>query len=266
MIYCVWYPSGGFGHFVNSILNLYGKNFCRPKNSLSFSSDGNSHSLDYVAPSYIKNQKNYSFNFDPSSNYSIIVDNGIDNQEENFRKFFPDAVIIKMCYSDYSWPVIAHTMITKAMKSNFDQELKIDATWNCRNSWAQREKYFLFLRDHKFRHMWKPSDFSFNIYVEDLFDYHTMVDKFSCAKIELENFQSLHQQWYCRNQQYINPVITANAFVNGIDFDTPILDIWTQAVVYYQIWCKYQIEVPYNEFSNFFVDQQQYLDWIKSNK
>ena len=27
---CVWYPAGGFGHFVNSILTLYGDGFVRP--------------------------------------------------------------------------------------------------------------------------------------------------------------------------------------------------------------------------------------------
>ena len=32
MIYCVWYPSGGFGHFINAVISLYGVDFKRPKN------------------------------------------------------------------------------------------------------------------------------------------------------------------------------------------------------------------------------------------
>ena len=31
MIYCVQYPSGGFGHFINAILTLHGVEFVRPK-------------------------------------------------------------------------------------------------------------------------------------------------------------------------------------------------------------------------------------------
>ena len=35
MIYCVWYPSGGFGHFINAVLTLYSKDFEVPHNDYS---------------------------------------------------------------------------------------------------------------------------------------------------------------------------------------------------------------------------------------
>jgi hypothetical protein len=29
MIFCVWYPTGGFGHFINGILHTFRENFVR---------------------------------------------------------------------------------------------------------------------------------------------------------------------------------------------------------------------------------------------
>jgi len=265
MIYCVWYPSGGFGHFVNSFLNLYGENFSRPRRNLTFSKDGNSHNVDYVAPSYTKNQQSYTFDFDPTINYSIVIDNGIDDENTNFTKFFPGSTIIKLCYSDFSWPIVAYTMITKAMKSNLSEQLMIDAGWANNEPWAQREKYFLFLRDHASRNSWKPDDLSFNIFVEDLLDYNKTIKAFSSIGVTLSNFESVHQQWQHSNNQYIKPVIDAENFIKGFKTDQPITDIWTQAIVYYQIWCEHKIEVPHNEFANFFSSHRQYQHWLESN-
>lgn len=264
MIYCVWYPSGGFGHFVNSVLNLYGKNFVRPRSQLTFSADGNSHSLDYVAPKYAKNQDSYNFNFDPNQNYSIIVDNGINNEETKFFKFFPGATIIKICYSDYSWPVVANTMLTKAVGVDPAIHLSPDTNWESKTNWAQREKYFLYLRDHPLRQAWKPNNVSQNLFVETIMSYTDFVDKIRSLSIEIDDFEDIHQRWQQANYQFLYPIIAATKFVNGEILDRPITDIWTQAVVYYQIWCKYGIEVPHNDYADFFQSQKQYADWISS--
>ena len=263
MIYCVWYPSGGFGHFVNSILNLHGQNFCRPKNQLVFSRDGNSHSLDYAAPPYTKDQNFYNHEFDTECNYSLIVDNGINNEGTNFTKFFPQATIIKMCYTDYSWPMVAQTSIVKAMHNTLDQEITVDQdSWPANEPWAQREKYFLFLRDHPLRHSWKPSTISHNILVEDLADYSSTVQSLTNTGAEINNFSALHSTWWEANKQYFLPITLAGQFVNGDNLT--ITDIWTQAIVYYQIWCQYGIEVPHNELADFFSSQQHYQDWLRS--
>lgn len=264
MIYCVWYPSGGFGHFVNSVLNLHGYNFVRPKSKLIFSSKGNSHNLDYVAPPYLKNQDSYQFDFDQSHNYSVIVDNGINNESEKFLDFFPDAVVIKMCYSDYSWPVVATTMLAKAMNIDPHLHLNPGPDWDAQGDWVQREKYFLYLRDHPLRHAWKPNSNTKNLFVETLMRHNDMVSALESFGIKLQPFADLHQQWQAANHQYFDPVIAANKFVSGQQLDQPITDIWTQAVVYYQIWCRYGVEVPHNDFSNFFASQQEFQQWVKS--
>ncbi len=255
-VHCVWYPSGGFGYYINAILSLYGHGFARPQKSPEFSDNGNSHLLDLIAPAYFKDPESYNFNFDPALKYSVIVDNGIDNQSTKFRQFFPDAKIIKLCYSDFSWPVVANTMIVKAMNRTIDSELPIDSqSWNCNEPWVQREKYFLFLRDHHLRHDWKPDLISTPVMIEELLDYELLRERID---VDLDDFELFWAEWYQANKQYFQPVLTAKKILQG-NFESTD-DIWTQAVVYYQIWCKYGIEVPHNDYSNWF---ESYDDIVK---
>lgn len=248
MIYCIWYPSGGFGHYINAVLSKYGQGFARPKNKPIFSINGNSHMLDLVVPKYLHDPPLYRYDFDPDLNYSVLIDNGINNEGTKFKKFFPGAKIIKICYNDFTWPVIANTMIAKAMNQNIDSELPIDLnSWPLREPWAQREKYFLFLRDHSLRNAWKPSATVQTLMIDDLMDYRTLRQSIG---IDLEDFETFYHSWWCSNEQYFQPVIVAEKILQG-RFE-PVGDIWTQAVVYYQIWCKYGIEVPHNDYSNWF--------------
>lgn len=247
-VYCIWYPSGGFGHYINAIVSLFGEKFARPNNSLEFSSDGNSHSLQLVAPVYFHDPKEYSFEFSNDLNYSVLIDNGINNEGTRFKEFFPGAKIVKICYTDFSWPVVAQTMIVKAMSRPIAAELPVDSdNWNSNEDWVVREKYFLFLKDHQLRHAWRPDQISTALMIEDLLDYQKLRQKLS---INLNDFDVLHHSWWEKNAQYYQPVLTAKKILNG-EF-VPVTDIWTQAVVYYQIWCKYGVEVPHNNYSNWF--------------
>lgn len=261
MIYCVWYPSGGFEHFINAILSLYGKNFMRPKNSLEFSSKGDSHALDLVAPPYFHNPVNYYFKFDPNINYSVLIDNGINDQSDQFRSVFPKADVIKICYGDISWPVVARTIIEKAMSADIATEL---SSW-ANDNWAVREKYFLFLRDHNLRSAWRPSSSDFNLYVDHLFEYKNFYTVLESCGVELDNFESKWQQWRQINAQYIDPVETAHDIVDNLKHSqdlSNINDIWTQAVVYYFIWTKFKIEVPHNDYANWFTNTKEIVTML----
>ena len=228
---------------------------------MSFSRDGNSHMLELSVPPYSKDPLKYEFNFDTKLNYSVLIDNGIPNESTRFQKFFPDAKIIKMCYSDFSWPVVANTMIVKAMLRSIKSELSVDKnSWNTIDNWAQREKYFLFLRDNALRNAWKPDSISCAVLVEDLLDYAKLHSSLTSFGIELENFEDLHHTWWRSNQKYFQPVIQAQQFVNG-EIDV-VNDLWTQSVVYYQIWCLYGVEVPHNDLANFFDNHKHYQDWL----
>ena len=262
MIHCVWYPSGGFGNFVNSVLNLYGRNFKRPNKQPEFSQDGNSHGQELVAPTYVKDPDEYEFDFDPTVNYSLLIDNGINNESTRFKQFFSDARIIKICYSDFTWPIVANTMIVKAQRSTIEQDLLSDlSNWDTKEPWAQREKYFLFLRDSSLRFSWKPNNDQSILMIDDFLDYQTFRQKLD---VELDDFELYWNQWREVNDRYIGPVLLAQQFLNG-QLDC-ITDLWTQAVVYYQIWCQHGIEVPHNDFSNFFNDSLHCKNWLDSVK
>ena len=253
MIYCIWYPSGGFGHFINAIVSLYGKNFVKAEHGeLKFSATGDSHQYALAAPAYRHDPDNYSFDFDQNKNYTVLIDNGINSQTDRFKSFFPQAITIKICYSDYSWPVVARTMIDKAMATNIQSALAINE-WAVDEPWARREKYFLFLRDHHLKNAWRPENENF-INVEHLFDYKECYNRINNF-IELEPFEDIWQQWRVANSKYIDPVDTANLVIQYIKdkqtFDLrQVTDLWSQAVIYYYFWLCFGIEVPHYDFAN----------------
>jgi hypothetical protein len=268
MIYCIWYPSGGFGHFVNSVITLHGVNFARPKNkTIKFSATGDSHAQELVAPRYFQNPKSYNFDFDDQFNYSVLIDNGINNEGRQFLQTFPTAKVIKLCYSDQSWPVVALTMFNKAMRTSVDSELGV-SEWNTDTNWARREKYFLFLRDHVLRHQWRHDAQTHNIFIEDLLDYDKFNIELKSTGIKLENFKSLWDQWYTVNFRYFDPVLIAKKIINQINNKesvdlTSVNDQWTQAVVYYFLWLEFKQEVPHNDYADFFENTDQIRQWLK---
>lgn len=269
MIYCVWYPSGGFGHFINAVLTLHGDNFARPQQSqVEFSATGTSHALDLVAPKYLKDPAEYKFDFDPALNYSVLIDNGIDSESRQFTQCFPTAKIYKLCYTDTSWPIVAKTLIVKAMNSNIEQEIIPGKDWNDAEPWALREKYFLFLCGHNFRHCWKPENDCYNLVIDGFFDYTLLKGQLSASGVRLGDFQDLHRGWLNANQEYVEPVMESLKIINAINHGTTyslthIKDLWTQAVVYYFIWIRFQREVPHNDYQGFFNNTDEIRTWLQ---
>jgi hypothetical protein len=261
MIYCVWYPSGGFWNFINAILSLHGKNFVRPKKQLAFSNNGNSHDLDLVVPKYLHGTWIGTFDFTDKKNYSVLIDNGINDESKQFKSVFPNSTIIKICYTDYTWPVVARTMIDKAMESSLEHELPI-AAWDTQDLWARREKYFLFLRDHALRSAWKPNGIDFTLEIDDIIEYADLLVALGSCGIELDSFNDIWKQWQAANQKYITPIHDAKTIINcvknNVSFDLEhIIDVWNQAVIYYYIWLEFGIEVPHNNYSNWFANTQE---------
>jgi hypothetical protein len=257
MIYCVWYPSGGFGHFINAVLTLRGKNFVRPAGSLKFSNNGNSHELDLVVPKYLHESWPGGIEFHNDKNYSVLIDNGINNESEQFKLTFPDSKVIKICYSDRSWPVVARTMIDKAMNSSIQEQLPVNA-WDTDEAWAQREKYFLFLRDHDLRHAWRSNDTG-AVFLAQLYNNYEEFFNTVNSVADIECCKDLWQEWRAANTRYIDPVQLAENIVNFVAVQCPmdlsdVQDTWTQAIVYYYIWLQFKFEVPHNTYSNWFTN------------
>lgn len=268
MIYCIWYPSGGFGHFINAILSLYGTGFKRPHGQLQFSTNGNSHNLDLVAPKYTEANLDYHYNFDPVYNYSVLVDLGINSTCCNFTQSFPESKTIKMCYTDTSWPIVARTMIDKALRSTIEIELATDPSlWNSTQPWTQREKYFLFLRDHSLRRAWRDEPEIHCVYIDSLLNYADLRNCIEDIGVELAEFDDVWSEWCTCNKKYLDPVVTADLVLDKIERQenidlTHITDLWIQAVIYYFIWLKFGREVPHNDFENFFNNTDQIRTWL----
>jgi hypothetical protein len=164
-------------------------------------------------------------------------------------------------------------MITKAVNSTMEKEIlkDIDAGWNnVSSNWAKREKYFLFLRDHVFRSKWKSSSGCVNISVDDLLDYENFLEQISKTGIKLADFKKTWEKWFLSNKTYIDPCLIAKQILlavkqdKNLDLDL-ITDLWTQAVLYYYIWLEYTVEVPHNQFENFFSTTGEISEWLKTN-
>lgn len=256
---CIWYPAGGFGHFINSILTIYGQGFVRPSNTeFSFSSTGDSHSLELVALKYYNDPADYKFSFDRPEIYSVLIDNGNNNETKRFLNYFDNPQVIKVCYTNHSWPIIARTMIEKGMRVEFDQEVNVDSdSWPTTEDWALREKYFLFLRDNHLRSAWKTDIDCNNLLIDNMLDYARFKKQLANFGIVTEPFEPIWATWKQVNKKYIDPCEVAQCILDNIDKDeslTHITDIWTQAVVYYYIWLEYRFEVPHNDYSNWFTN------------
>lgn len=257
MIYCIWYPSGGFGHFFNSMIGLHGDNFARPHGDLVLGADGNSHGHQLLLPKYKYGRPFCLPYIDPALHYTILIDNGINDETLDWRADIPGSKILKICYDDWSWPIVAHTHIIKAMRSDFNRELSIDLSlWSEKSDWAQREKFFLYLRDHPLRNCWRPTAGIDIVPISCLYHYYTMRDRLADLGISLRGGEDDYQRWYLSNQKYILPVIAAQQVIQNIqDVDQPldhIDDLWTQAVIYYFLYLHHGIEVPHNDYADFF--------------
>jgi len=261
MIYCIWYPPGGFGHYVNSVISIYGENFKRPGTTdFKFSRSGNSHGNERTAPVYFHDSNNYEFDFEPDYHYSVLIDNG-NNISRKFEKFFPGATVIKISYDDVSWPILAKTVVSKAQGiADFDNHFsELLKHWDSSEPWAIRENYFLYLRDNPLRKFW-PKTEHLTLDLLEIVDYNKFITKISNGNIVLTNFENTHHQFLQHNQDYIKPVTESlqlmDAVSRGTEFDLSWFknNIWAQAVVYYFIWLKYGIEVPHNDYSDWFTN------------
>lgn len=266
---CIWYPSGGFGHFVSAILTLHGRNFAKANVPLVFSPKGDSHAFPCLLPKYFHNPKHYQIpDTDPGLIYTVLIDNGINDESTLYRKHFPGSKTLKLCYSDHSWCIVARTMVEKALGRDLEDEISLDdSQWPSDENWAVREKYFLYLRDHPLRFSWRPSDDCHSVLLEQLVAYEDMR---SClADYGLDPFYDDWQRWKTHNQTYVSPMETALDILKNIknkqSIDLDIADLWTQSVVNYFIWLEYQFEVPANDYADWFTNTKQIVTMLEQH-
>jgi hypothetical protein len=78
--------------------------------------------------------------------------------------------------------------------------------------------------------------------------------------VDLEDFTDHYDIWFRTNSVYFDPVLNAEKILQGQFISTN--DIWSQAVLYYQIWCRYGIEVPHNDYSSWFESHEQIVKML----
>jgi hypothetical protein len=207
---------------------------------------------------------------DPGLDHSVLIDNGIEDETVDFLHFFPQAKLIKICYDDKTWPIVAQTHIIKAMQSDLDSEIALDIDlWPDAADWARREKYFLYLRDHDFRHRWRPDHLSVPFHLKYLLEYDSMIQEFDGLGITVRGSEKIWQQWFASNEKYLSPVLLAQDVIrsinNGQNRDlSHIKDLWTQAVIYYFIWLEFGKEIPHNDYADFFPDTDAMTRFLMS--
>jgi hypothetical protein len=268
-IYCLWYPTGGFGHWVSACIGMLADGFVEnTSDQINFSATGDSHQAKIMAPKYLHDADDYRFEFDPNQRYVVLIDNGINSESKKFQRFFPGASIIKICYDDTSWPVVAATMITKTQGSMHEQLSPDCGSWLEDADWARREKYFLYLRDHHLRHAWRRDPDAHCLMVNDLLDVNTMMHTLDRIGIPLRDATVLWQQWRRANDAYIAPVEMAikvlQALSNGSMLDiSAVKDLWWQAVINYFIYITHGLEVPANDYADWFSDWNELCKFVQ---
>lgn len=269
-VLCIWYPSGGFGHFINAILCLHAPGFVHTQNHIEFSDIGDSHQFDLILPKWHHNPSDYRLPpLQEHQRYTVLIDNGIDDQNSHYRAVFRDSPTLKICYDDFSWPVVAKTMIVKAMRVDLANEVAVDQhCWNSNQNWAKREKYFLYLRDHDFRHKWRPDPDCHNIALNDLMQYETMMNRLTQFGIG-DSFYQDWQRWFSANREYLEPILRAHRIIARAPEHNECLrdlSLWDQAVINYYVWLAYGVEIPANDYADWFTNSSQIYDLVFSSQ
>jgi hypothetical protein len=229
-----------------------------------------------VAPKYRNNKEKYRFDFADERDYSVLIDNGITDETDDFLLMFPNARVLKISYSDRSWPVVARTMIEKAMNQDFTKELDPSAEHHghgcgcCFEPWEYREKYFLYLRDHQFRTGWRADPRFINLSVDDILHYETLYNTLNNNNLFTEDFDSLWTVWSQVNDIYIEPVILARHVMERVrsrqNFNlAEFTDFWAQAVINYYIWLEFEFEVPANDYADWFTNTDDIVKMLEQH-
>lgn len=279
-ILSIQYPSGGFGHFINIVISKFGTNFFASDQNTKFGVGGHSHSFQLALPKYF-NIDNYDqaeldqklASIPSHLHCTLLVDSGIDNDSQEYTKII-DSTRLRITYDDWSWPLLAKMFYTRCMAAvlghttSVSDFIKVDARWTSSESWAVREKYFLYLRDHHFRQSWREhASCEFNLAIDKILNYDLLLPEL--GKITpISDFKNFYNEWYDTNNQHFAFYHQARQIVQNIgqinQSLSDVVDVFTQACVYYYIWLQFRIEVPHNDYSNWFENTNQIVTMLQN--
>jgi len=288
-LYAIQYPAGSFGHFTHLIISNFGNNFVKSDDVVNFKNkkeSGSSHFTSSMIKKYycIDEYKDY-VSADLVSDYTrltknnqfvtVIIDSGIADDSIEFLQFFPGAKHIRITYDDYSWPFSAKAFYTRCMaevlhkKTSISQFIEPDADrWNSNDPWEQREKYFLFLKEHPFREYWRDLNNCTNINVDKYLSYNELATalSFSC----IGDFEEVYDQFFKANKTHIEWYLECRRVLEALKNKenislSNINDLFSQATINYYIYIIYNFEVPAWDYRDWFVNTTDIFDLLEKN-
>ena len=275
----IQYPCGGFGHFTHVILSSFCKVFEGDFINYNFGQGGDSHAYPLKLPKYYNgiryDQEKFLENLSnlKSEYATVLIDSGVDDSDQ-YRKFISSDISVRVYYDDWSWPMIAKMVYTRCMAAlegkpqsindwiNPDQNNWEDSS----QPWAIREKFFLYLRDHSHRYNWRSNSSTLNIPIASFLTYNTLHKSLS-ACFELSNFEPFYNSWYETNYEHFKSYLDAQDIIKNLHNNRNINsvdDYYTQSVVYYFIWLKYQFEIPHNDY-NWFTNTSDIVKMLREH-
>jgi hypothetical protein len=267
-IILISYPSGGFGNFLYYILSKFADQTVKlPNNQLTFSDNGNSHSVVKYTNTYYMDPIEYNplCDVDPQDNKVLILcDNGINNDKyDKIKLTFPNAKIVRIVIDPAVRPIIYQTCVIKAMGQNFT----ISHSEYIKNNWsdfiedyAQRENFTLLYHNWPFG--WKPNELTVNLNFERLLidpidTIKELINQLGMQTVNESELKLVLDDWFTANKKYFNvyyhskSILTALENKENIDI-SHITDLHEQGYINYCIEQQYNIKIPVYDYRTWF--------------
>lgn len=272
-IICISYPSGGFGNFLYYVLSEFADQTVKlSNNELTFSQDGNSHSIVMYTNTYFMDPDEFRLHcdIDPKNNKVVVLcDNGINNDSyDKINLTFPNAKIVRIVIDPAVRPIIYQTCIIKAVC----QDLNTNHSEHVRNNWsdaaedyAQREDFTLMY--HNWSYGWEPTDSTINLSFKQLliqpFDtIKELINQLGMQLVDEDRLKLVLADWFTANSKYFSVYFHANLILTALENKenidiSHIVDLHEQGYINYCIEKRYNIEIPVYDYRTWFQSTEQ---------
>lgn len=279
----IQYPPGGFGFYIARLINSFVTNVVQTPDQFEFDRVGSSHLLPLVAGD-IEYQRSRDL-YDPDPQYWPAIQAGqfvviphcpgmADDSLNRALTTFPRARILRVVYHDSAWPLVFQNCIIKAKLGTLENDVAFDhERYGSDADWAVRENYTLVLQGHDFRHLWKPYQ-AHNVYNLDVYTLLTnpaaaleFIAEIVGGQVhDIQDLPQRHQQFLSLNQNtadHLEIYSLATTLPPAIDL-THITDIYQQAVFNFYVQTEFKIEIPVNDYANWFQNTDQVRDLVRT--
>jgi hypothetical protein len=279
------YPGGGYGYYLARLINSFITNVVKTPDKFLFDAIGTSHQLPLVAGSIQVDQNKtlvaigdeYQYDIDQQKYILIPYCPGIQSDDvTTLTNTFLNSKIIRLYYEDNTWPLVFQNCIIKAAQGTLETTVEFDeAAFGSSENWAKRENFFLLLKNHHFRNMWRECHLPqfLNINILDL-----LINPENCLRsvanfingtiVDLDTLPARHQQFLDANLNTVTHLEILN-IVNNLKLNQNLSHIdhlYQQAVVNFYVQLKYNFEVPENNYSNWFTNTTDIVTMLENHK